>query len=372
MKGSLTAREAAQALARGFSAARDGGIEAVLVPMADGGEGTVDAFVDAGATRIERRVRGPLGKPADAAFALEDRTAVIEMAQASGLTLVPESERDVLRASTYGTGELVKAALDAGAHRIVFGIGGSATNDGGAGMLRALGVRLLDAAGAEIDDGGAALEKLARIDLGGLDARIAKTKIDVAADVDNPLCGPRGASAVYGPQKGASPDDVRRLDAALGHFADVAARALGHDDRDHPSAGAAGGLGFALIAFLGAAVRHGVELVAELRGLREKLDGAALCVTGEGHIDAQTVEGKTIAGVARIAQSAGVPVIAFAGAVDADAEAELARRGVITFPFVDRPMSLADAMRDAAQLCERAGARVARAITVTLPDRPGR
>src|SRR5690606_18692409 len=227
----------------------------------------------------------------------------------------PPERRDPLRASSGGVGELLRAALDAGARRIILGLGGSATNDGGAGMLAALGVRFLDANGLDLPPGGAALQQLARIDVQGLDPRLAGVQIDIASDVDNPLCGPQGASHTFGPQKGASPEQVALLDRSLARLADICARGLGRDMRDAPGAGAAGGLGYAAHAFLNARFRPGVELVAELGKLAQAMEGAALAFTGEGRMDAQTLRGKTPAGVARIARRAGVPVVALAGSL---------------------------------------------------------
>jgi len=359
----LSAVAAAAAIARGIEAAAPGHFDVVQIPMADGGEGTVDAFLETGARRVSATVRGPLDAPVEAAFALDGTTAVVEMAAASGLALVFTAERDPLRATTYGTGELLRAALDAGASRIVVAVGGSATNDGGAGCLQALGVRLRDRDGHELAPGGGALRQLAEIDLADLDPRLAEVDLEVAADVDNPLCGPHGASAIFGPQKGASPDDVALLDAALSHFADVAAARLGADVRDEPGSGAAGGLAFGLRAFLGASIRPGVEVVGELRGLPEALDGADCCFTGEGSIDAQTLRGKTVAGVNAIARAAGVRyVIAFGGRVTSDAEAALAEQGVVTVPIADRPLSGADSMASAGHLLERAAARITRLL----------
>ncbi len=362
-KGSLTALQAATAIERGLIRGAPDAFLVTSIPMADGGEGTVDAFLETGAHRIEARVRGPLGEPVDAAFALEGTTAIVEMAAASGLELVAPPARDVMRATTFGTGQLIGAALDAGARKIVIGVGGSATNDGGAGALQALGVRLLDGSGGEFVPGGAALRELRSIDVGTIDSRVRDVTFEVAADVDNPLCGPNGASAVFGPQKGARPDDVRVLDAALGRFADVTALTLGVDRRNAPGGGAAGGLGFALLAYLGARLRPGVEIVGELRGLPKALEGAALCLTGEGSIDAQTLRGKTVDGVARFARVAGVRVvIAFAGRIDAEAERALAERGVASVPIADGPLELDAALSGAAALLERAAARTARLL----------
>ena len=359
-KGSLTALEAAAAIERGLRAGAPSIEEIRVIPMADGGEGTVDAFLAGGAKRIVRFVRGPLGNRVEAAFALEGTTAIVEMSAASGLALIPAKRRDPLRTTTFGTGELVRAALDAGASHIVVGIGGSGTNDGGAGFLQALGARLLDASGEALPPGGAALVRLAQIDLREFDGRVRSANVEVAADVDNPLCGPNGASAIFGPQKGASAQDVRLLDGALAHFADVAAQALGVDQRDEPGAGAAGGLGFALIAFTGATLRPGVDIVAQLRGLEPALIGADAAFTGEGSIDRQTLAGKTVAGVARLAKAAGVrSIVAFGGRVDPQAGETLERLGVTCVAIAPPDEPVADAMRDAATNLERAARRLA-------------
>src|SRR5579872_2500882 len=265
--------------------------------MADGGEGTVDLFLDSGARACTANVHDPRGRAITAKFALDGERAIVELASASGLVLEKPAERDPWRADSRGTGELIRAALDAGAKSVVIGIGGSANNDAGIGLLRALGAKTKPAD---------VLHGIESIDLSGVDPRIAHTKLLVASDVDNPLCGPNGASAIFGPQKGAKPRDVPKLDAALAQTADAMARALGRDLRDTPGAGAAGGAGFALLA-LGAHLRPGVEIVAELAGLPDALAGATLCATGEGSIDAQTLRGKTIAGVARYASQARVP-----------------------------------------------------------------
>lgn len=361
-KGSLSATEAAAAIARGIEATHSPR-EMRIVPMADGGEGTVDAFLALSDwTRVTRTVRGPLGEPVEASFAFDGERAVVEMAAASGLALVAPEARDVLHASTYGTGELMRSALELGARHVIVAVGGSATNDGGAGLLEALGARFLDDRGASLSRGGAALARLAAIDLRDLDPRLHATTVEVAADVDHPLVGERGASAVFGPQKGATPQDVRTLDAALRRFADVAAQTLGIDRRAEPGTGAAGGLAFGLATFAHARIAPGVELVAELRGLRQALRDAAYCFTGEGSIDAQTLGGKTVAGVATIAGAAGVPCIAFGGRVVATAEAELARRGVTVMPISAGPSSLEEALADAAILLERAAARAMRLL----------
>lgn len=364
-KGSLSARGVALAIERGLRLVFADRFAFRSIPMADGGEGTVAAFIEGGARPLRSVVRGPLGTAVQAVFARDDAVVVIEMASASGLALLPSAALDARAASTYGTGELIRAALDTRASHIVVGLGGSATNDGGAGMLEALGARFLDAAGAPLEPGGIHLRDLATIDLSGLDPRLRATTLEVAADVDSPLCGPTGASAVFGPQKGASERDVAELDGALAHYADIAAVTVGRDARDLSGAGAAGGLGFAFLAFLGARLRPGVEIIAELRGLNTALDGAALCVSGEGRIDGQTMQGKTVAGVAAIARRYGVPVVALGGTVESAAEDELALCGITCFPILDRPMPLAAAVDEAATLVEHAAARVARLIAAT-------
>jgi glycerate kinase len=350
-KESLSAPDAAAAIARGVRAACPDA-DVVTIPMADGGEGTVAAVLAAaGGQWRSTRVTDALGFAVQAAWGwLGDDTAVIEMAAAAGLEQVPADRRDPLRATSRGVGELIGAALDAGARRIILGLGGSATNDGGAGMLSALGLRILDSSGNLIADGGAALADAALIDTGALDPRLAAVRIEVASDVDNPLCGPHGASAVFGPQKGATQEQVRQLDAALTHFADLCTRTLGRDERDRPGAGAAGGLGFAAHAFLNAAFRPGVDVVAELGGLAEAMRGATLAFTGEGRMDEQTLHGKTPAGVARIASQAGVPVVALAGSLGAGYD-KLYEVGITAaYSLASGPMTLAQACAQAAEL----------------------
>lgn len=355
-KESLSARAVAEAIAAGWARVYPDA-ELLLCPMADGGEGTVDAVLAAtGGERQQTEVSGPLGDPVQATWGLlPGQRAVIEMAEASGLHLVEPARRDVLTASSYGTGELIRAALDAGVRRIVLGLGGSATNDGGAGLLCALGVRMLDVDGRDLPAGGAALARLRHIDLTGLDTRLAQVEVLVAADVDNPLCGPRGASAVFGPQKGASPAQVAQLDAALGHYADVMTATLGEDLRDQPGVGAAGGLGFAAKAVLKAAFRPGIQLVAELAGLAEALQDADLVITGEGRLDGQSLHGKTPVGVARLARAAGVPVIALAGSLGEGYQRLYAEGIGAAFSLAPGPLSLEQAMAEAGpQLSARA------------------
>lgn len=360
-KESLSAPEVAAAIARGWSRARPHD-DIHLRPMADGGEGTVDAVLAAtGGERRECRVRGPLGSPVAAHWGwLAEGTAVIEMAAASGLHWVPAEQRDATRTTSFGTGELIRAALDAGARKIILGLGGSATNDGGLGLLQALGVRFLDQQGAVLGDGGAELARLHSIDISGLDTRLDAVEVEVAADVDNPLCGPRGASAVFGPQKGATPAQVEQLDAALQRYAQVAAQALGEDRSAYPGVGAAGGLGFAARAFLKARFRPGIELVAEVAGLAEAVQGAGLVITGEGRLDAQSLHGKTPVGVARVAAAAGVPVIALAGSLG-EGYGRLHAAGIAAaFSLVPGPISLAQAMAAAAGELEARAEELAR------------
>lgn len=352
-KGALTAMQAAQALERGVKRASPDA-ECKLCPMADGGEGTVETFLDRGAQRRTARVRGPLGKRVEAVFALDDRTAIVEMSSASGLGLLDSAEYDPTKTDTFGTGGLISAALSAGARRIIVGLGGSATNDAGTGMLRALGVRFLDANGDELREGILSYERLASIDIEGLDSRVMDVEIDAAVDVDNPLCGADGASRTFAKQKGATPEQIERLDAVLEHIADVAAKTLGHDERNTPGAGAAGGLGFALVAFLDANLERGVKLIADEAGLPEMMRDASLCLTGEGKIDMQTLHGKTVAGVAKIASDCGVPVVAFGGKVEEDAKAALAGLGIEAIQTAPPDVPAEEAMARAAEFLEKA------------------
>ena len=321
-KGSLTAHQAAAAMARGLWRSLP---EADLhqLPMADGGPGTLDVLVEATGGRVmEAMVRGPLDAPVRARWGVlgDRRMAVIEMAEAAGLSLVPERERDPRRASTYGVGELLRAALAAGYRRIVVGVGGTASTDGGAGPAHALGARLLDDERNELPSGGAALARLARIDVQHLDARQRESEIIIAADVTNRLCGPDGAALMYSAQKGASEAVARELDAALAHLAEVVKRELDIDRADEPGAGAAGGLAYGLMVFANAQVRTGFEVVAEAAGFYERVQRADLVVTGEGRLDRQTSFGKTTAGVARAARAEGRPVVAIVGsAMDGEA-----------------------------------------------------
>ncbi|GAC1545769.1 MAG: glycerate kinase [Candidatus Velthaea sp.] len=358
-KGSCDAAGVAAAIAAGLHDVWGNRAEYCSVPMADGGDGTVDAFLASGACAQRVTVRGPIGDPIVATYARDGDAAIIEMASASGLALVP-GRHSPRYATTFGTGELIRHAIDAGAKRIVLGIGGSATTDGGAGALAALGVVFRDGDGKALEPHPQALEKLARIDLDGLDPRVRTTPISIACDVDNPLLGPAGAAAIYGPQKGADVDDIAFLDAMLARFADVAAAVAGRDVRALPGAGAAGGLGWGLATFAGARLAPGFTLIAEQRNLRAALAGATVCITGEGRIDEQTLRGKVVAGIAGLAQPLGIPVIAFGGSIEASAEPALAARGVACLPIVAEPMSLAEAMKRAPALIRAAAARYAR------------
>jgi glycerate kinase len=365
-KGSLSAVQAAQAMAEGLRRALP---EAILepVPMADGGPGTVDAVVTAAkdGRRMTAAAHDALGRPLEAAWGIiEGDTAVIEMAAASGLILLTEDERDPRIASTYGTGELVRAALDAGCHRIIVGIGGSVTNDGGTGMAQALGARLLDETGQDLPPGGAALARLARIDLSGLDPRLEQCQVLAATDVFNPLCGPQGASLVYGPQKGATPEVARELDAALSHYAQIIERDLGVRVLELAGAGAAGGLGAGLAAFLGAELVLGAQLVAEAVGLGQKLEGADLALTGEGRLDAQTRFGKAPWEVARLAKARGLPVIAIAGSLTEDCWPALGEAFDAVVATTARAMSIGEAMAQAPRLVADAAEGVARLLLV--------
>lgn len=365
-KGSLTASQAAAAVAEGVRRVLP---EAELesVPMADGGPGTVEAVVEAGGGQtVTATVQDPLRRPVEARWGVvETQTAVpvrhgvIEMAAAAGLWRLAEEERDPRVTSSYGVGQLVLAALDARCRRLIVGLGGSATNDGGAGMAAALGVRFLDADDNELPPGGAALARLQRIDASALDQRLPECEVIAATDVTNPLCGPEGASLMYGPQKGADPQTARDLDAALRRYAEIVERDLGVHVLDVPGAGAAGGLGAGLVAFLHARIEPGVEVVAGTVRLRERLRAADLVLTGEGRLDGQTGYGKTVAGVARIAAAESVPVIAVAGSLGPGWERVLKLGVEGVEPIVPRSGTLEQAM---AQPAEMLAATTARAV----------
>lgn len=362
-KGSLTAVEVAERVTAGLRrVVPDLAVEAL--PVADGGDGTVAAAVAAGFERREVRVAGPLGDEVTAAYALREGTAVVEMAEASGLQRLPEGVLAPLTSSTYGSGELLRAALDAGARTIVFGVGGSATTDGGAGMLSALGARFLDGAGEPVAPGGGGLADLASADLSGLDPRLSEVELVLASDVDNPLTGPKGAPAVYGPQKGASPQDVEALDAALGHFAKVleGTETVGARAAEYaasPGAGAAGGIGFGAM-LLGARFRPGIEVMLDVLGFAPALERADLVITGEGSLDEQTLHGKAPAGVASAARAAGKEVVAVCGRL-ALAPEVLGRAGIRrAYPLTDVEPDVAKCIADAGPILERVAERIAR------------
>ncbi len=369
LKGCLQASQAAQAIARGARRVWPDA-QYVLLPIADGGEGTTLALVEAtGGQIIAARVTGPLGQPVDSFFGVLPAAegppaAVIEMAAAAGLPLVAAAQRDPRITTTRGVGELLRLALDCGCRRFIIGIGGSATNDGGAGMVQALGVSLRDERGAELPPGGAALARLSQIDAAGLDPRLRESSILVACDVSNPLCGPEGASAIYGPQKGATPAMVAELDAALAHYAEIIKRDQGKDVRDVPGAGAAGGLGAGLLAFFNATLTPGAPLILDTLRLDEHLRDAMLLITAEGRLDGQTVYGKSVAAVAARAQAQGVPVVALAGSLGDSYEA-LYHIGVnAVIPLPDAPMPLETAMQYADDLLAAAAERAARLISI--------
>ncbi|WP_410616167.1 glycerate kinase [Amycolatopsis sp. lyj-109] len=350
-KGSLTAAEVASALASGLADVHPAAVVTTL-PVADGGEGTVDAAVAAGYERVAVPARGPTGAPVTASYAVRGDTAVVELAEASGLHRLPGAP-EPLTATSAGTGDVIAAAVRAGCRRIVLGVGGSACTDGGAGMLTALGARLLDDAGRELSLGGAALSRLAALDLSNL----AEVDIELASDVDNPLYGSRGTAAVYGPQKGASPEDVETLDAALRHWASIA----GPEFAARPGAGAAGGVGFAAMAVLGARTRPGIELLLDLLGFEAALAGASLVVTGEGSLDEQTLSGKAPAGVARAAAARGIPCVAVSGRCRLSS-ARLADAGIAAaYALTDLEPDPARCMAEAAPLLRRLARRVAEA-----------
>ena len=361
-KESLTALEVAEAIEAGLKKVLPDA-EYVKVPMADGGEGTVQSLVDATEGRlISAEVCAPLGNKVKAEFGLsgDGRTAIIEMAAASGLHLVPPEARNPLRTTSYGTGELILAALDEGVDTIIVGIGGSATNDGGAGMLQALGALLLDAQHQPIGAGGGCLQDLAAIDLSGLDKRLAGVEIVVACDVDNPMCGEKGASAVFGPQKGATPEMVQALDSGLQHFADIAARDLGLDIQSPAGAGAAGGMGGGVLLLPDARLQAGVQIVMEAVKLAEKVQDADLVITGEGRMDAQSVHGKTPIGVAHTAKAFGKPVIAIVGCLREDYEVVYAQGIDAVFPIIRQLGSLEEILQHGRDNLVSAAQNVAR------------
>ncbi|MER0449192.1 glycerate kinase [Streptomyces sp. Edi4] len=360
-KGSLTAVQVAERVTAGLRRVVPD-LRVDTLPVADGGDGTVAAAVAAGFERREALVTGPLGTPVTAAYAVRDGVAVVEMAEASGLQHLPEGVFAALTATTYGSGELLRAALDAGARTIVFGVGGSATTDGGAGMLAALGARFLNAAGAPVGPGGGALADLATADFSGLDPRFTDVELVLASDVDNPLTGPKGAPAVYGPQKGASPDDVAALDAALAHYAKVLEAALGAKAAEAalaPGAGAAGGIGYGALVALDAVFRPGIEVMLDVLGFGPALAGATLVITGEGSLDEQTLHGKAPAGVAAAARAAGIEVVAVCGRLALQPR-QLGEAGIRrAYALTDLEPDPARCMAEAGPLLERVAQNIA-------------
>ncbi|MBT2364332.1 glycerate kinase [Streptomyces sp. ISL-10] len=353
-KGSLTAVQVAERVTAGLRRIVPD-LEVDTLPVADGGDGTVAAAVAAGFERREVRVTGPLGDPVTAAYALRDATAVVEMAEASGLQHLPSGVFAPLTATTYGSGELLRAALDAGARTIVFGVGGSATTDGGAGMLAALGARFLDADGKPVPPGGGGLDSLVTADLSGIDPRFQDVDLILASDVDNPLTGPKGAPAVYGPQKGATPQEVAALDKALAHYASV----LGSDLAEAPGAGAAGGIGYGALVALRARFRPGIEVMLDVLGFAPALERATLVVTGEGSLDEQTLHGKAPAGVAAAARAQGIEVVAVCGRLALPPEA-LGRAGIRrAYALTALEPDSAKCMAEAGPLLERAAESIA-------------
>jgi glycerate 2-kinase len=364
-KGSLTAVQVAERVTAGLRRVVPA-VQVESLPVADGGDGTVDAAVAAGFERREMRVAGPLGNEVTAAFALRGGTAVVEMAEASGLQRLPSGVFAPLTASTYGSGELLRAALDAGARTIVFGVGGSATTDGGAGMLSALGARFLDADGEPVPPGGGGLSELAYADLSDLDPRLASVELVLASDVDNPLTGPKGAPAVYGPQKGASPDDVEALDTALAHYAKVLEEAVGPKAAEYaasPGAGAAGGIGYGAL-LLGARFRPGIEVMLDVLGFAPALEWADLVITGEGSLDEQTLHGKAPAGVAAAARAKGKEVVAVCGRLALPPEA-LGRAGIRrVYPLTDAEPDIQRCISEAGPILEDVAERIGRDFLV--------
>jgi glycerate kinase len=359
-KGTLTATAVAGHVAAGLARVRPD-LAVVRAPVADGGDGTVDAAEAAGYRRVEIGVRGPTGQPVTASLALLDETAVIESAQACGLTRLPDGKLAPLTATSRGVGELIVAAIRMRAKRVVLGLGGVACTDGGAGLITALGGRLLDASGAELPPGGAALARLDRIDVRRL-RDLAGAEVTAATDVDNPLLGPHGAAAVYGPQKGASPQDVALLEQGLARWADVAEESFGFAKRDEPGAGAAGGLGFAVLGFLGATTQPGIELMLDLLSFAGHLPGARLVITGEGALDEQTLRGKAPAGVARAATAADpdLPVVAVAGVCSLSPD-QLRSAGIArAYALTDIEPDLTRCREQAGPLLEDLAERVAR------------
>lgn len=365
-KESLTSLQVARALEEGFNRVPVN-IATRIVPMADGGEGTVQSLVDACSGHIRPlMVQDPLGREVEAFYGIlgDGKTAVIEMAAASGLPHVKEDERDPLITTTYGTGQLIRDALDQGCRSFLLGIGGSATNDAGVGMFQALGGRVLDEEGESLDFGGKELLRLSHIDWTDLDPRISESTFQVACDVENPLLGARGASHIYGPQKGASREDIEILEKALGHFAQLVEGDLQKRIRDVPGAGAAGGLGAGLIAFTGALLRPGIQIVMEMTGLKKELQDAHLVITGEGRLDEQTLEGKVPVGVAQLAKEFDLPVIAVVGTLFQDGLGVYEAGIDAVFSIVEGPMPLDRALAEAHRMVANTGEAILRVLWV--------
>lgn len=361
-KGSLSALEVAKSIQKGILNF-DENIETVIVPMADGGEGTVQSLIDvSGGKIVELTVHDPLFREINSFYGImgDGVTAVFEIAAASGLPLLNPEERNPLLTTTYGTGELIKDALNRGCEKFIIGLGGSATNDGGCGMAQALGVKFLDKNGKEVGMGGGELSKISSIDLSGIDQRINNASFLAACDVDNPLCGAKGASAVYGPQKGASENDVIALDNGLNHFSQIVKQQLRLDIKDIPGSGAAGGLGAGVLIFLNARLEWGITIVTRTTQLAEKMEDTDLVITGEGRIDFQTAFGKTPFGVAQIAKTKNIPVIVLAGSLGEGYKTLYEKGFDGIFSIIDQPMSLQEAIDQAAELLENAAENVMR------------
>lgn len=366
-KHALTASQAADAIVSGLK--RSGWPDIMAFPVADGGNGTLECFLAHGGQRLETVVNDPLGRPIPAAFGLlpDHQTAVIEMALASGIELI--RERQATHADSYGTGQLIRAALDEGAKRIIVGLGGSATTDGGAGCLRALGVKLLDAHGQSIPSGGAGLSRLQHIDMSDIDPRLHDTELVIAADVINPVVGENGAAAVFGPQKGASPAEIRTLDANLRHFFTLVSHQIGVDVLGARGGGAAGGLSAGLLAFTRASLKPGIDLLLDSCGFQEALEYCGGVVVGEGRLDRQSLSGKSPIGVARRASAHHVPVMALCGTITAPAYA-LRQNGIrVAWPIIDTPMTMAEAVRRSGELLERAAFRLGQTLTIYIPHK---
>lgn len=366
-KGSVSAVAVADAMERGVRKVFPNA-EVVKMPIADGGEGTVETMIEAsGGTWVEETVVGPLGEPVKAGWGImgDGETGVIEMAAASGLPLVGDRKNPLIT-TTYGTGELILSALNRGLKRIIIGIGGSATNDGGVGMARALGVRFLDADGKELANGGGALADLASIDVSGIDKRLYDMTLLVACDVDNPLCGPNGASYAYGPQKGATPEMVEALDAALANYAAIAEKTLGKSVKDTPGAGAAGGLGAGLMLFTQTELRPGIDIILEVNEFDQALQGASLMLTGEGQTDFQTARGKAPVGAAKWAKKYDIPVVCISGGLGKGADEVLAYGIDALASIAPRPISLEDCIAQGEQLLEEATERICRLVNIQV------